>query len=167
MELSEAEAIAAPIVEKMRPHCQHIEIAGSVRRLCSDPNDIEIVYVAKTNGRAVAALYDIICRMPKVKGEPLGKYTQRIHPGPQEVKIDFFQASRDNWGLQLAIRTGSARFSHDLAKKWCALGYRSESGILCPIVAGIAGKPVVYIREEKELFDFLGMPYIEPQMRNL
>ena len=167
MNLRNAKEIADGIVEKMRPHCERIEIAGSIRRQCPEPGDIEIVYVPKVNGRNVSALFDIISRMIKVKGDPMGKYTQRLHPGhtdKEQIKVDFFSADRNNWGLQLAIRTGSAKFSHlKLAVGWSRLAYRSKGGVLYSLVDG---KPV-YIREEQELFDLLGIPWIEPKLRNL
>jgi hypothetical protein len=42
-------------------------------------------------------------------GQPTGKHTRRILPCG--MKLDVFMVTADTWGLQLAIRTGSAAFS--------------------------------------------------------
>ena len=46
-------------------------------------------------------------------------------------KLDVFMVNADTWGLQLAIRTGSAGFSeHVLARTWVQQGYHSRDGLL-------------------------------------
>lgn len=44
----EARELAAPLIELLRPHCERVEIAGSIRRCKTWINDIEIVCVPKT-----------------------------------------------------------------------------------------------------------------------
>ncbi len=59
------------------------------------------------------------------------------------------------------MRTGCAEYSHKvLATGWVKLGYNSEGGYLC-----IDGKQID-TREEKDLFELIGVPYIEPELRN-
>lgn len=66
-----------------------------------------------------------------------------------------------SWGLILAIRTGSADFSHQvLAVRWVQLGYNSVDGHLT------ANGRRVPIREEVDLFSRLRMDWIEPEKRN-
>jgi DNA polymerase/3'-5' exonuclease PolX len=99
----------------------------------------------------------------KVKGEMeygKTKYTQRMLPGG--IKLDLFLVEESNWGHQLAIRTGSAEYSyHVLAKGWCRQGFKSDGGYL------FRDGERYEIREEKDLFRLIGVPYIEPENRNI
>lgn len=48
LSLREAREVAAPLIEALRPHCERVEVAGSIRRGKPFVNDIEIVCVPKT-----------------------------------------------------------------------------------------------------------------------
>jgi len=164
-ELKEAKAIAESLVEILKPHCYRIEIAGSIRREKPEVKDIEIVAIPKPyqTGLFEDGLAEIVNRWQKVKGEleyGKTKYTQRILP--EGIKLDLFFAEEKNWGLILAIRTGSAEYSHQvLAKRWVELGYNSEGGHLYQ-----NGKHYE-VREEIDLFKRLGIPYTIPKDRNI
>lgn len=150
--------IADRTLSELVPFCERAEIAGSIRRKKKDCNDIEIVIVPRT--RDLAGLADVVRRWHKVKGDIRGRYTQRRLP--EGVKLDLFLTTPEKWGLIYAIRTGSAEFNHYvLAMGWNRKGYTSKEGILYPHQPG----PCVYIREEKELFDFIGIEYVEPENR--
>lgn len=158
-----AKKIADNIVEQLKPHCQRIEIAGSIRRKKSEVKDIEIVLIPKPfeTGLFESGIASIINKWQKVKGEinQNTKYTQRILP--EGIKVDIFFANEKNWGLIFAIRTGSAEFSHKvLAVNWVKKGYKSIDGYLTK------DGQVIFISEEKDLFDLLEIPYIEPEKRN-
>ncbi len=162
----QAKEIADKIVERMRPYCARIEIAGSIRRHCSKVGDIEIVYIPISC--YALELFNIIDKWKKIKGKNLGKYTQRELP--EGINLDLFQATFDNWGLIFAIRTGSADFSHNvLAAGWVKKGYHSEEGVLymccTPDEIDLDYSHPVYIRDELELFNLIGIPYVEPENR--
>lgn len=170
MLLAQAEAIAESIREKLQPYCERIEIAGSIRRRKPVVKDIELVAIPKKieipEGLFDTALivHPEFCRivngLEKVKGEPTGKYTQRILP--EGIKLDLFMANKDNWGLIYAIRTGSATFSHRvLARGWVKMGYKSIEGYLT-----MDGRRVA-VPEETDLFRIVGIPYIDPEHRNI
>lgn len=55
LHLYEAQDIAAALVEVMRPHCDRIEIAGSIRRKRPTISDIEIVCIPRWEDREVQA----------------------------------------------------------------------------------------------------------------
>jgi DNA polymerase/3'-5' exonuclease PolX len=103
----------------------------------------------------------VVNRWFAVKGNAMtGRYTQRVLP--EGIKLDLFMATPDNFGLLMAIRTGSAEYSHQvLAKGWRRLGYESKGGILWK-----DGQPT-YIRTEQELFDLLGILWLEPELREI
>ena len=170
MELAKAKKVAAKYVMMLTPYCERISIAGSIRRERPEVKDIEIVIIPKEiptkidlftqEPRRSPGFIQVVNSLEKVKGEPTGKYTQRrLLEG---INLDLFMITKENWGLQIAIRTGSAEFSHKvLATGWTRLDYTSHEGILWK-----EGTPV-YIHEEKELFDLLGLDFIEPPQREV
>jgi DNA polymerase/3'-5' exonuclease PolX len=162
----EAHAIAVRVLELLKPHCIRCEIAGSIRRQKPEVKDIEIVAIPKPyNGAGLFedGLASVVNQWQKVKGElQYGKckYTQRVLP--EGIKLDLFIADEKNWGNVFALRTGSADYSHKvLASQWVKQGYKSVGGYL-------TRNGVSYnIPEEKDLFEMLDIPYVEPQNRNL
>ncbi len=161
----EAYSIALAVLELLRPHCIRCEIAGSIRREKPEVKDIEIVAIPKPyqTGLFEDGIAEVVNRWQKVKGELAygkTKYTQRILP--EGIKLDLFFAEEGNWGLIFAIRTGSADYSHKvLANGWVKRGYKSEGGYLTQ------GGKTYNVLEEKDLFDRIGLAYIEPKHRTL
>jgi len=166
---SKAKQIADSILQELKPHCVRIEIAGSIRRKKTNPNDIEIVAIPKkieiadgmfdTKKIVHPSFIAIVESWEKVKGEPTGKYTQRILP--EGIKLDLFFATVNNWGNIFLIRTGDWEFS----KKFMGIllprkGYKQVGGVLK------LNDKVIDCREEIDLFNLAGIKYIEPQKRN-
>ena len=163
MKLEKAQSIAESIMEQLSPHCHRIEIAGSIRRKRPQVKDIEIVAIPKPYevGLFESGIATVVNQWQKVKGELPCKYTQRVLP--DGIKLDLFFATEQNWGLIYAIRTGSAEFSHKvLATGWVKRGARSENGILI----SSNGNPVI-LPEEKALFEFIGIEFVEPKKREI
>ncbi len=161
MQLDKALEIAEKTKELLAPYCERIEIAGSIRRKKPEVKDIELVAIPKPYdvGLFENGIATVVNQWKKVKGELPCKYTQRILP--DGITLDLFFANQENWGLIYALRTGSADYSHKvLATGWVKLGYNSEGGKL-----SINGKEI-NITEEKDLFKLIGIPYIEPELRN-
>lgn len=162
MQYNEALQVAELVKTQLEPHCERIAIAGSIRRKKPFVKDIEVVAIPKPyqTGLFESGIATVVNRWEKMKGELPCKYTQRVLP--EGIKLDLFFADAQNWGLILAIRTGSAEYSHKvLASSWVKKGYRSENGYLCYKGA------IVAIPEEEALFQRLGLTYIEPDFRNL
>lgn len=172
MELAKAEKIAHKYVDLLSPFCERIEIAGSVRRKKPEVKDIEIVCIPKivnvindweemwqslTHEEVHPEFVKIVNTLPKVKGEPTGKYTQRILP--EGINLDLFMANKENWGYILAIRIGPDGYSKYLADTWVRLGYKGIDGMLTK-----NGQPIP-VPEEKDLFWLLGLEYVEPEYR--
>jgi DNA polymerase/3'-5' exonuclease PolX len=155
--------IAEAVKEQLIPHCERIEIAGSIRRKKLDVKDIEIVAIPKPYeiGLFESGIATVINRWEKVKGELPCKYTQRILP--EGIKLDLFFAEPRNWGLILAIRTGSADYSHKvLATGWVSAGYKSVNGVLTTLT-----DQKIVVAEEIDLFKLIGVPYTEPKYREI
>jgi len=161
MKLEQALEIAQKVKALLAPHCERIEIAGSIRRKKPEVKDIEIVAIPKPfdTGLFESGIATVVNQWQKVKGELPCKYTQRILP--EGIKLDLFFAERGNWGLIYAIRTGSADYSHKvLATEWVKRGYKSEGGYL------VANGKQIAVLEEEDLFRRIGVPFKAPELRS-
>lgn len=159
---AEAYKIALKVLEQLKPYCERIEIAGSIRRKKAEVGDIEIVAIPKPYevGLFQSGIATVVNQWEKVKGELPCRYTQRIHPSG--IKLDLFFAEEGNWGLVFALRTGAADYSHKvLANGWVRQGFKSDGGYL------FRDGERYEVREEKDLFRMIGIPYLEPEDRNL
>lgn len=155
-------------------------IAGSLRRRKTDVGDIEIVCIPRTvetedlfacpeARERHPTFVAMVEQWPRVKGWPRGKYTQRLlgtedgkRNTERTIALDLFMATPENWGLILAIRTGSADFSHGvLARGWCRAGFECVDGMLRVRGTG----DVVPVREERDLFALIGEKWVEPEGR--
>lgn len=179
MSLRAARAVASEMVEALRPYCERIAVAGSIRRGRDWVNDIEIVAIPKSKLKAPDM--DIF-------GEPLGKPTVARDTGFIMVvdsladrmlkgkisdgryvqfftgtgtKVDLFMCAPDTWGYIYTTRTGSADFMRTMAARWEQLGYKGVEGQLTRF-----GKPVP-TPEEADLFDLLHMAVPPPHQREL
>jgi DNA polymerase/3'-5' exonuclease PolX len=210
VKLRDAERIAERLVEEMRPFCERIEIAGSVRRRKAEVKDIEIVAVPlwwqaavepkvrtlfeeEGLSHTVNMLHTWAERQELVKWikpgtsklepwppKPEGKYWRGLvaaAAGSEPVKLDLFLASTQQFGLIYLIRTGSAEFSaailgyakhstpYQTEKSWHEerpeLKGKPEGGWLVEKATGSR----VDTREERAVFELLGLQYVEPGLR--
>lgn len=160
MEYTKALVIAKKVKELISPYCYRAEIAGSIRRKKLEVKDIEIVAIPKPfeTGLFESGIATIINKWQKVKGELPCKYTQRVLL--EGIKLDLFFATRENWGLIYAIRTGSSSYSHKvLGYNWKKRGYTSKEGNL------YFKNNRVNVLEERDLFNRIGVKYIGPEWR--
>ena len=154
MKYDQALQIAERVKRELEPHCQRIEIAGSIRRKKQEVKDIEIVAIS--NNRFQLGL--IVDKWKKIKGNVGGKYLQRELP--EGIKLDLFFATERNFGLILAIRTGSAEYSHHvLATGWVKNGFKSIDGMLTK------NNQEIEVKEEIDLFNLINVKYTEPEKR--
>jgi DNA polymerase/3'-5' exonuclease PolX len=162
--LAQAEAIAVGVMEQLDPHCEVISLAGSIRRQRPTIGDIEIVCVPKPYDASplfASGLATVVNQWPKVRGDLPCKYTRRVLP--EGIKLDLFMVEADGYGLQLAIRTGSAEWSHQvLAKAWVRAGFHSMGGLLRR-----QNGSVVPAHTEPELFRLIGLAWADPRDREV
>jgi len=175
MLLEHADIAAAYIKGCLAPHCDRIEIAGSVRRRCSSVGDIEIVCIPKiyeaglfgNEPERTTEWFQTIEQWKRIRGDQNGKYMAREVKIPKLdwiIQVDIFTATSINWGLILAIRTGSARYSHMvLACGWVRAGYNSVDGNLVRASTG----EIIPTPEEEDLFRLAQVKWIEPERRTL
>lgn len=162
--LEDAQHISVGLMLQLEPHCETISLVGSIRRERPTIGDIEIVCVPKPYEATplfASGLATVVNQWEKVRGELPCRYTQRLLPCG--MKLDLFMVYPDGYGLQRAIRTGSARWSHEvLARAWVRAGFHSDGGLLRR-----ADGSVVPVRTEPELFRLIGLPWVHPRDREV
>ena len=132
----EAHVAASLVIDHLQPHCDRVEIAGSIRRKCAEVGDIEIVCIPRLISNEQKTLFpgdegELIITWPGdecvhtiadenslVKdGE---RYKQFAYNGRQ---VDLFLTTKEQWGLIFAIRTGPAEFSQKIVTQKSKGGY--------------------------------------------
>jgi hypothetical protein len=134
MKLDEARTIAGALCDLLRPACEQIVIAGSIRREKAAVKDIEIVClpIARMNlfgepaGNVLAAEIEAAMarevhlswdrRTPR-NGERYKRLWWAGWNPSAGIAVDLFIADRENFGNTLAIRTGDADFSRLLVTR--------------------------------------------------
>jgi DNA polymerase (family 10) len=157
MELKAAQTIAEAIIEQLKPHCDKVQIAGSIRRGRQFVHDIDIVCIPANQGQFYYALQQI----GAVQG---GKKILQVYT--QGIMVDIYIATPETWATLLLIRTGSK--AHNI--KLCGMAksrgmklHADGSGLFEIDVAGserrIAGDT------EASIFQALGLAYRQPGER--
>ena len=89
----EVTILADKILEKLKPYCNKIKVAGSIRRHKENPEDIDIVLIPKDK--------------LKIEQE-MAKFGKRIQGGEHEstwkiqgVNVELYYTNKDEWGAEL------------------------------------------------------------------
>lgn len=197
MLLPRATAIANRIAEMLTPHCEVLHIAGSVRRQKPEVKDIEVVCIPKkeqadlfgTEMVTIPAFSQAIDAMAQsiVKGNVNGRMMQVALRGKDTINpvmLDLFMPQPADFYRQLAIRTGSSLYSNLViatawkAKGWCGTpdglrrreecdekeGKEGKSTFTC--IAPTPTLPPVWA-SEREFFDWLGINWVQPHLREI
>lgn len=178
--LAEARGIIDELVDILRPACERIEIAGSVRRGKPEVHDTEVVIIPTPDllpltddlinyGRAQYALY----------GEKLSKrwgnnYRGLLFGG---IKCELFMTTEESWGYQYWLRTGPGT-ANTFIMQWlnwskinAPIRFQGGYGWYAPTWThngkgwAAVDKTRLRIASEEDLFAVLGMPFIPPSER--
>lgn len=181
-------AVALEVVRGLMPYLQpaceegRFIIAGSLRRRKLEVGDIEILYIPRVAevpadffSTELVDLVDkvleqllakgVIEKRTNVKGSAVwgekNKSARHIATG---IPIDFFEANQRNWFNYLVCRTGNAASNIAIceaarAKGWrwnpYGPGFTVEEGKVWPVIS------------EQQVFERVGLKYLEPWERNL
>jgi len=159
MRLDDAEKIAAGIVETIKPFCEKVEVAGSIRRKRPEIRDIDIVLIPKPFSWDL-----IIHRLCYHDPSRLIKQGPKLATVslPVGISVDLYVATPETWGVLLLIRTGSKE--HNI--RLCSLA-RSKGLMLSAARGVIQDGKVIASRTEAEIFHALDLPFIEPRQREI
>lgn len=167
----------------MTPFCLRVAVAGSIRRQKSEVKDVEIVAIPR-----LGAPKDLFGDEPRnllYEWAQQMEQDQRIYwikPGTEEVirwrikedgkywrgwlvkaeiKLDLFLTTTNTWGNTYLIRTGPAEFSARIVGKEAQrTGHSFRDGKLFNDL-----NQEVNCQEEADVFEALGISWIEPQAR--
>lgn len=181
-----AYADVVPIAQKfiafLERHCTRIVIAGSLRRQKLFVSDIEILYISKSSfavdptdlfgARAAVQAADLaldallesgtIARRANKNGYftwgTRNKLAVHVASG---IPVDFFETTEANWWNALVVRTGPSDSNVRIASEakardwdWHAYG----DGFT-------RGREHKIVKSEREVFEHVGLPYLEPSAR--
>jgi DNA polymerase/3'-5' exonuclease PolX len=152
MELQYAQKLAQEIIQQIRTCCEQIEVAGSIRREKIEVRDIDIVLIPKIMlwHRIITTLQRKMDARVVKCGDSVAQLTIR------DVNVDLYVATLQTWGALLLIRTGSAEHNIRLSKRALSMGMKLTH-------SGLAKDGKVIASTEKEIFEALGLSYIEPE----
>lgn len=154
MELIKAKRRAEGIIAQLKPYCEQIEIAGSIRRQRPQVRDIDLVVIPSNQGQFIYALMQLNGRIV-LKGNKL------IRCELPAVMLDIYIATPETWATILLIRTGSIRHNIKLAllAKEGGLHLHADGTGLTRNGNRIAGDT------EESIFAALRLPYKPPEER--
>lgn len=171
--------VAGVLWRALKPVCERIIFAGSLRRLRPMVGDVECLYISRTEVRprdlfdrvtvsladdAIAALEKsgVVDRRLSVLGSqtygPKNKLLLHVETG---LPIDLFAATHENWFNYLVCRTGPTASNVRIAAAAKARGWQWN-----PYGPGFsrAGE-LVKMDSEKAVFEFVNLPFFEPPFR--
>ena len=168
--LETAKEIAERVIEKLAPLCERIEIAGSIRRQKEEVGDIEIVAIPRpvsdlfgnptTDHMLDLFDYSTIGRL-EMGGHKYKKIV--LTEGPQ---LDLFIVTPPaQWGVLFLIRTGPAEYSHTIVTTKMHGGLLPSHMHVKDGAIWINDLIPLETPEEADVYNLLGIPYVEPEAR--
>ena len=134
-----------------------IEVAGSARRWAETCKDLDLIATTDDRAGLVEALatHGLSAEIPRGGDVAASVLT---HSG---LKVDLRIGTEEAFGDLLQHFTGSAEHNVELRERALQRGYSvSEHG-----VAEVEGKKVHRFADETGVYELLGLPYIEPELR--
>lgn len=179
--------IAGGLVERLRPACTRIEIAGSIRRGKADVKDIEIVAIPdltpmlrarpefgkpipKVHKTKLDAILDEMVAERMICFEKNGEKYKKFD-FENRINCDLFLVTPPaEWGVQMVIRTGPADFSHWVVTRQRSGGalpneYRVQDGAVWEGDTSNPTQNLIGFGEEIDFLKFLGLGWVEPGER--
>ena len=161
IKLEVAEKVANDVIDYLRPMCERIEIAGSIRRKKPTVHDIDIVALPNPE-YCFKNLQEIL----EDKGaETVLSGNKLIKQNFRGVQVDIYGATENNFEVIFLIRTGSAEHNKLLCQKAIAKGLRLKFDLGLMSVAG-QGQNIVANTEEG-ILSYLFGAFIPPEKREV
>ena len=172
---NQAEPVAQGLITILRPVCQRIEIAGSLRRLTDDVGDIELLCVSKTGGNELFGSYSLLdqevlalidegifgYRLNSKGQKNFGPKNKLLVHHPTDISVDIFSTASANWGMALLVRTGPKDWNIKVMSRFRSLGMQGHA---YGGVTDRSGQEVTCPTEE-DVFKLLGWDFIKPENR--
>ncbi len=152
---------------KMIKGVARVDIAGSVRRMKETIGDIDILVISK-NSKPVM---DFFINMPEVEKVFAYGTTKSSVKFKNGLDADLRVVPPESYGAALNYFTGSKE--HNIALREIAIkkGYKLNEYGLFPVKGGSAsggkGMKMIAGSTEEELYEKIGLKYIEPELREM
>ena len=178
----DAVQVALAVLRALKPACERVAIAGSIRRHKPLCKDVEIVFIpryamrqvdlfteqpmAATDARIQELIDDRFWEFDQETKRNGPKHKRLIHLESGMV-IELFRADPGNWGLQMVLRTGPAEWNHLLVTRRPFGGAMPFDVLMADGSLWRAGKHrTIATPTETAFFEVLGLPYVAPQERS-
>jgi DNA polymerase (family 10) len=154
---AEAEPLAQALLEHVRgsPAVQRAEIAGSYRRHKDTVGDLDLLLAAREPGTAIERFLSFP-RVARVLAQGTTRAAVVLRSG---LQVDLRVVEEQNFGAALVYLTGSKAHNIRLRR----LG--QERGLKLNEYGLFRGEKRLAGRTEAEVYDALGLPFIEPELR--
>jgi DNA polymerase/3'-5' exonuclease PolX len=183
--------VARKFVRLLKPRCERLVVAGSLRRRRKqEVSDVEILFVPKfiqdvdpndlfgvkirvnAAEQAISALLTagIVAKRPKSDGSftwgESNKLAIHLDTG---MPVDLFTATTENWFNYLVCRTGPADLNVRICNAAIERGWKwnpyGEGFTRKPCGRGPGWHDVARMDSERAVFEFIGLDYLEPWER--
>ncbi len=152
--LPEAEAIIRQL--KNSGYAERVELAGSARRMKETVGDIDILVISSKPDK----MANFISKMEDAESVTLSGPTKTTVWLRAGISCDIRVLERKSFGAAMQYFIGSKEHNVKLRQIAIKKGYKlSEYGLFDRRGRSVAGE------EEKEIYEKLGMQYMEPEMR--
>jgi DNA polymerase/3'-5' exonuclease PolX len=165
--------VASGLVERLRPACCRIQVAGSLRRQREMVGDIEIVAIPKPipdlfgNPTPTTRVDTALAGWPITfvrNGPKLKQFTFTGGSSRQLYTVDLFLPTAETWALIYMIRTGSSEFSRKMVTAKSQGGYKPDRYQVSDGRVWENGV-ALEIAEEERLFELWEMDFVAPEER--
>jgi DNA polymerase/3'-5' exonuclease PolX len=183
--LEAAKAKALEIAQALGPHCERLEVAGSIRRGKPRVKDIDLVVIPKMKSKG--SLFGSTCHVAETdfyeaarkflfamtaEGPRLLRGTA-LTECPNQIAVDIYIATAESWATLLLIRTGSAEHNIWMCARARTCGGKLHAdgsglevpGQYDPIAQRTVNNQVLRPKTEEEIFKALGIPTPAPDQR--
>lgn len=161
MNLIRAEAKANYLIKELEQFCDRIEVVGKIRRRKQDIDKIEILLAPKG-----AMLFGLMVKIVDLGCEGGMKAASKkviiLKDDLEEIEANLWFTTTDKWPIMFLVKTGGMKSNKRIAilcedKKW-------QLSVQEGTIYNENGKKLP-IKEEKDIFELLGIKYIEPSWR--
>jgi len=148
---------ARNVVEKLKnlEEVEQASLAGSVRRRKETIGDVDILVVAK-DSKKIMDYFVKLDGVEKVWGKGGTKASVRMKEG---FDMDLRVVPKESYGSALQYFTGNK--DHNIITRKIAI----EKGLKLSEYGLFSGKKMIASRTEEDVYKAIGLPYIEPELR--
>ena len=171
MELQKAKAIAEELLELLKPACERITIAGSIRRQKPEPSDIELLCIPRFVGGVdqldrelgPLMLQQILGHRRNKRGSIIyGPKNKLLLHKPSGIGVDIFSTDEECWPVALVVRTGGKATNIEISRR---AKERGRSFHAYGRGFTLADGSELVCCSEQDVFKAVGLPYKEPWER--